>query len=366
MSCNANSSEHASSHDDDLNLEFDEEENIEPCLAMDEVNQCSISNWYYLYDGKTNPQITPKRITILTKIIKLEDDFIEYLKQDGVVLPASVDTKKVVPNFESDSDEEREKYANSDEQDEENEVPEFTALQLQIADALDEFEEVFPKLNWSAPKDANWMLSESSLLRCKSIEDVFLVLKSSSFVTHDIQKAYNNCLDYKPENEIKRVLALRKWYDVNPSMEFRCFVKDRSLIGISQRDISNFYKFLVVDRESITEKLVTFWEKYIKNSFPLSQYTVDLYISRTGAVFIVDFNVFGPPTSPLLFNSFKSGHLSSDSKELVVNIVENNEGVMRPSCKMYSGVPSDFFSVENAQNLQEFIEKQQKLQQNEK
>lgn len=91
--------------------------------------------------------------------------------------------------------------------------------------------------------------------------------------------------------------------------------------------------------------------------------TVDLYVSRTGSVFIVDFNVFGPPTSPLLFERFNKGHLASDSKELVTLIVENNEGIMRPSFKMYSGLPDDFFSMDNAAAMQEFIEKQQKLQQ---
>src|SRR3989338_10117694 len=68
-------------HNHDDNFEFencteeccDEDENIKPYLLMDEVNQCSISNWYYLYDGKTNPHITPKRITIMSKLIYLND-----------------------------------------------------------------------------------------------------------------------------------------------------------------------------------------------------------------------------------------------------------------------------------------------------
>ncbi|EFC49606.1 predicted protein [Naegleria gruberi] len=338
---------------------------------MDEVNQCSISNWYYLYDGKTNPQITPKRITILSKLIYLNDDFIEYLKHDGVVLPESIDNIQKVPNFDSDSDEEEEKYKEVQEKNEQDsdeddyQVPEFTSLQMEIASAIEEYEEVFPKMNWSAPKDAQWMLSDSKLLRCQTVSDVFLVLKSSSFVTHDVQQAYNNCTDYTPEKEVRRVLALRKWYDVNPSMEFRCFVKNRNLIGISQRDISNFYSFLVSDKDMYREKLVGFWEKFIKNSFPLENYTVDLYISRTGPVFIVDFNVYGPPTSPLLFASFKKGHLASDSTELEFRIIETDAGVMRPSFKMYTGVPMDFFSVENAQSMQDFIEKQQKFQSNE-
>ncbi|CAI5501523.1 unnamed protein product [Closterium sp. Naga37s-1] len=47
------------------------------------------------------------------------------------------------------------------------------------------------------------------------------------------------------------VLALRKWFDLRPEMEFRCFVKARRLIGISQREITSFYPFLVDSHENL-------------------------------------------------------------------------------------------------------------------
>ncbi len=44
---------------------------------------------------------------------------------------------------------------------------------------------VFPKLNWSAPRDAAW-ISHNASLRCATPGDVFLLLKSSEFVSHDL------------------------------------------------------------------------------------------------------------------------------------------------------------------------------------
>lgn len=41
------------------------------------------------------------------------------------------------------------------------------------------------------------------------------------------------------------VLALRKWFDIKPCFEFRCFVREGRLVAVSQRDTSNFYEFLL-------------------------------------------------------------------------------------------------------------------------
>lgn len=41
------------------------------------------------------------------------------------------------------------------------------------------------------------------------------------------------------------VLSLRKWFDIKPCYEFRCFVREGKLVAASQRDTSNFYEFLL-------------------------------------------------------------------------------------------------------------------------
>lgn len=123
-----------------------------------------------------------------------------------------------------------------------------------------------PKLNWSSPKDATWM--NCGTLKCTKVGDVYLLLKSSDFVGFDLEKAWddleqedgnddsggtyemgnlsmdessNNNGAAKKENttsasgkgrkpaSFEYELVLRKWCNLHPSMEFRCFVYDHEL-----------------------------------------------------------------------------------------------------------------------------------------
>jgi hypothetical protein len=83
-------------------------------------------------------------------------------------------------------------------------------------------------------------------------------------------------------------LVLRKWYPIDRSREFRCFVRDGCLIGtscfqflltqanhdddacagISQRD-TNFYDFMnePQTQSKIVETLQRFWEEKIKSKW---------------------------------------------------------------------------------------------------
>jgi hypothetical protein len=252
---------------------------------------------------------------------------------------------------------------------EEEEVPEFPRIQNAIQECIDEYEgAVFPKLNWSCPRDAQWILSESKLLKCTSVADVFLVLKSSQFIVHDLEDAYVNATDNNCER-VKPVLVCRKWYDLDQSMEFRCFVKAGNLVAISQRNTLQYFELLKNERYSFIETLLKeFWNQYIRDTFPLSNYTVDLYIQRNKAdleksrVFIIDFNVYGEPTDPLLFESWDNDVLSL-SKEtigssIVFRLVENASGTIRPSYRSYGGIPGELYdpNIQAEMNAEE-IEK---------
>ena len=110
-------------------------------------------------------------------------------------------------------------------------------MEREIAQAIEDLGgEVFPKLNWSSPRDASW-ITTTNTLKCHHASDIFLLLKSSDFVAHDLAHAYEDCSDevegqkgvrQRPETV---QLVLRKWFDLAPSMEFRCFVRDNKLIG---------------------------------------------------------------------------------------------------------------------------------------
>lgn len=129
-------------------------------------------------------------------------------------------------------------------------------------------------------------------LKCQCPADVYLLLKSSDFISHDLDHAFDECIDYEPEKEEELVeeaaqspqddlaqlaaqlalqeqdrsatdssddeevpapptrrkkspyefeLVLKKWFDMPKSQEWRCFVKDRELVGallVPSRELS--------------------------------------------------------------------------------------------------------------------------------
>ena len=111
-------------------------------------------------------------------------------------------------------------------------------------------------------------------LKCSSPSDIFLLLKSSDFIAHDLSHAFDSCsvhdgeIDIPAEQPQQFDLILRKWYDLHPSMEFRCFVRNRELVGICQRDYRNYYSFLFELQDILEEKICDFFEDSIQGKFP--------------------------------------------------------------------------------------------------
>ena len=118
-----------------------------------------------------------------------------------------------------------------------NEYPDFSSFDLAIRNAMTSLgQKVFIKLNWSSPKDAKWALNK---LSCDKLSDVYILLRSSDFINHDLNMPFEQCEDLSDETSakiltenLKYFLVLREWISLNPSMEFRCFVANNQLIGI--------------------------------------------------------------------------------------------------------------------------------------
>jgi hypothetical protein len=51
-----------------------------------------------------------------------------------------------------------------------------------------------PKLNWSCPSDAVWQ-SIDNTLRCCSVNEIFLLLKSSDKINHDLSCPFEYSTD---------------------------------------------------------------------------------------------------------------------------------------------------------------------------
>lgn len=167
---------------------------------------------------------------------------------------------------------------------------------------------IFPKLNWTSPRVCHYNLSICKALWltivqdaafiipqtrgplcCSTPADVYLLLKSSDLIQHDLdsERAYEGVtIGIEAASELagsrgmRIELVLRSFMEMNPSREVRCFVRNDILlgmslifaevlpcadhIGISQRD-TNYYDHLQSPetRQTICETVRAFWEDEI-------------------------------------------------------------------------------------------------------
>lgn len=237
-----------------------------PPVTAQHILNCSFHSWHPRFRSQT-----PK-----ARLIPLSQPFIDYLRADGIVLP---------PEETHDGD-----SGYSDDEDDPSE--EWHEVHQRIRDTIVELGgKVIPKLNWSAPKDATW-ISTTKDMECQTPNDIYLLLKSSDFITHDLEQAFDGCED---EAEVPYHLALRKAFNFNPALEFRCFVRDRKLIAISQREM-NYFEFLFELRDEFRSMIQV-------PDFPDPNFVFDIYIPPPhNKVWILDFNPWAPRTDPLLFS----------------------------------------------------------------
>lgn len=278
-----------------------------PPITKDHIQNCSYDAWFPKY----------KSFCIKSRIIPLPQVVVSYLQEDGIVL---ADEDDAVGNAQEDewhsagaSNPQPRDDDSSDDEEDSAQPPlppnqRFPELHQTIKDKIQELGgSVAPKLNWSSPKDAKWISPHQNTLKCTSPNDIYLLLKSSSFVSHDLVHAFDGCTDAFATRPFSPVLVLRPFFNPHVALEFRCFVKHRSLIGISQRDL-NHYDFLEGLRPNLWKKINSFFKDVLKHTFPDSCFAFDVYVPENsleddglGKVRLIDINPWSLQTDSLLF-----------------------------------------------------------------
>jgi hypothetical protein len=269
-----------------------------PPLKKSHILNCSFNSWRPGYKN-----ITPK-----ARLIPLTAPFLDYLRADGIVLPHEHPTVPRTDGSNADSgiysDEGADDGDEEDEDEDEDPAAEWRGLHDTIGATIEELGgKVMPKLNWSAPKDATW-INASGTMECQTAEDVYLLLKSSNFITHDLEHAFDGCVDADKNHldAVPYVLVLRKYFQLNPSLEFRCFVRERKLIGICQRE-QNYFEFLSSMKAELRGKIVDFFNIRLRDTFQDDNFTFDVYIPPPhDRVWLMDINPWAMRTDPLLFS----------------------------------------------------------------
>lgn len=312
-------------------------------MKQQHVANCSFSSWYPRF----------KNVTIPSKTISLPKEFIDYLNADSIVLPGKPCTSS---NADDESDSEEWQNREEDPDLETAEAPEFNDVETKIKEAVSDLGgSVFPKLNWSAPKDASW-ITHNGTIRCKNSDDLYLLLKSSDIIAEELSNPFAHCEDNEGNTEVQYDLVLRKWMDIYPGMEFRCFVKDQELLAISQRDISSYYPFIKDNQDDIITDILSFYENKIADVFQDSCYVFDIYRYAEEKVLLIDFSPFGPPTNPLLFSwaDFSDEELL-DEDVPIFRAISSELGV-QPGLYACSRLPKDMIDLSTGEDINKLVD----------
>lgn len=315
---------------------------------MEEVNRCQIQEWYPKF----------KSVSIKTIIHQLPESFVDYLLNDSglFLLPVSVSNEDPFPNRIHNPDEEDDyqvSEGSGDEAEEPSPPPSFPELELKVKESIESLGgAVFPKLNWSAPKDSAW-ISTSGTLQCTTFGEIALLLRSSDSLVHDLCHAYDSSDDKSSSRPQNFFLALRKWYpSLRPEMEFRCFVRGKKLIGISQREVTTFYPALVEKRNDLLLVMQVFFNNNVRAVFESEHYAFDVYITKDERVKVVDFNPWGAFTLPLLFTWEELEQILNDGDNVEFRIIEDRCAV-RPGLK--TAVPYDYLDTSPGSGWDQFL-----------
>ena len=283
-----------------------------PTPSVEEVLACQFSNWYETFRSLPNDVYSRKNVTFKSIVLPVPPPFVDYLMSDGVRLP--VCATKVSSYAPAANDDDSWDEREEDEDDEESNDFSFPELTEQIQSAIESLGgEVMPKLNWSCPKDATWINTGS--LKCQTPGDVYILLKSSDFVMHDILHAFDNSVGEKL-SEVSYELVLRQWCNLNPSMEFRCFVWNGDLMAISQRNHTQHFPHMTTEKMIFRSQILDFYDDYIYDNFPGNgNYSFDVYIDKKERIWLVDFNVWGSRTDSLLFTWDEILTMTMDASE---------------------------------------------------
>ncbi|KAH6587535.1 hypothetical protein BASA61_006261 [Batrachochytrium salamandrivorans] len=329
-----------------------------PLFTVEHMDHCVFSFWFPLFS----------RCTLKSRILRpLPEDFVNYLNADGVFLPDNANTQPQTEyDVDSDTSSESSETPSEASQDSSSPLPSFPLLDAQITAAIADLGgAVFPKLNWSSPKDASW-IAFGNTLKCTTPADIYLLLKSSDFIAHDLSHAYEDCVvdpthpttadETRPQRPQAFELVLREWFDLAPSMQFRCFVKSHHLVGMCQRDSANYYEFLDHNKDALEISICDFFDQQIDGKFPDPNYVFDVYMNaRTRKVWLIDINPFGPPTDTLLF----TWQEIFESTECTLRIVESiaEADFHAQSVYGHNRLPKEAFELSDGASIEAFSER---------
>ncbi|KAA8579963.1 hypothetical protein FQN60_005498 [Etheostoma spectabile] len=266
-------------------------------MKKEQVVNCQFSVWYPIF----------KKHSIKSLILPLPQNVIDYLLDDGTLVVSGSDhnTQQTHANI-SDSDAEEDIQWSDDETTTTVTAPEFPEFTSKVQEAINALGgRVFPKLNWSAPR-----------------------------------------------------LVLRKWSELIPGGEFRCFVKENKLIAISQRDYTQYYQHVWKQEDQICHAIQGFFSQHIQYNFLDEDFVFDVYRDSQGRVWLIDVNPFGEVTDSLLFSweELTGGGEIAQQQEGPAFRCTTSEVTVQPSPCLSYRIPRDFVDLSTGEDAYKLID----------
>jgi len=225
---------------------------------------------------------------ITHKLIELDDDFKKYLKLDGISI--APEEKKLISRDISDK----------------------------IVNEIKTHDYVFIKLNSKAPTDSEFLCVQ---LKCFSLDDILSLLKGSERLNQVFNPYSKNYLIIKP------------WYKIEHKNEFRCYLINKRLKGISQRYINMYEEYDDIDkiRDCIIEYI---YSKEVKEA--LDQIEIDemalhymiidvVYMPKKSKVKIVDVETLIEGANDIVIDEENKANEKPDDKKNINNVKKDGK-----------------------------------------
>jgi D123 len=401
------------------------DDTIQIIASAAEVWACQVSTWYPVFSKLPLNHSTTKHnkkrsnVTIRSVILDLPDIFIEWMHDDQLILPEGTKLSSILveeaTNQNRSNLESTQSTSVSDDNGEENNdtidngrkssddnltidgkskesLHSFLDLNQTIENAIDVLyanyditdesdKAVFPKLNWSSPKDAVWVNNGS--MKCCTAGDIYMLLKASDFCSYDMNYIIPDLTvditsTSSTQEDIHRIvsdgtkefsfrpklqLCIKKWCNLYPSQEFRCFIRKQQLIAICQRHDAVHWPHLteINIQDDYSNLIANFVEDIVEPNIRASEelsmlinYVLDVYIDRKNTVWLVDINVWAHRTDALLFTWSELRHMGTassadddtESSYIVFKVIETSKQIRSDPLSSYK-TPIDTILMTN-------------------
>ncbi len=105
------------------------------------------------------------------------------------------------------------------------------------------------------------------------------------------------------ESGASRGICIRPFRRMQPAREFRLFIRDGKLVGMSQYWLIRHFHRLPARLERYWNEALSLVER-VSGDLPVPDLAMDIYFKKTGEILIIDLNPWGEPTDPLMYNSW--------------------------------------------------------------